>query len=179
MLIPIIEACIYKCKSIKIKDVTGFYNSETNDTGWGAPNLARDFTGTAVLEIKTGTTVMQYDVKQVIEDSIFPTYILKEYTDLVDGVYSITLTLVDTENNVTYKANVKITSECDVACCVAKLAVKDVDKCKCDSSESNFAQAEVLLSTLPYIASCLGEAAYNKQLKKLQKICSANKCSCS
>jgi DNA polymerase-3 subunit alpha len=27
MLIPIIEACIYKCKSIKIKDVTGFYLS--------------------------------------------------------------------------------------------------------------------------------------------------------
>lgn len=179
-LIPIIKVC-QTCSSLTIKDVTGFYDADLNPTGWGGPNLERDFTGTAVLEIKFGTTVLQYDVKETIQEAVFPEYVLYEYapSTLDDGVYTITLTLIDTDNNVTYKASKKITSECIVTCCVDKLALKVAESCNCDSlAYDNFSQASLLLETLPLIAVNLGEKAYNTNLKKLQKICKTTDCGC-
>lgn len=177
-LIPKIEACIKDCSTLEIKDVTGFYNVTTNPGGWGTPNIDRDFEGTATLEVKIGGVVTQYNVKSTIADAIFPIYMLEEITSLVDGIITISLTLVDTDTNATYKTQIKITNECDVTCCVAKLAVKALTgKCS-DLPKENFEEAEVLLSTLPYIAKCLGEDAYNKNLKRLQKICSSTDCGC-
>lgn len=177
---PILQVC-QTCSTLTIKDITGFYDADLNPTGWGAPNLARDFTGTAVLEIKFGTSVFQYNVKNTITDSVFPEYTLYEYKPSVlnDGVYTITLTLVDEDNKVTYKATKKITSECIVTCCVDKLAAKVAESCNCDSlAYDNFNQAALLLETLPLIAVNLGEKAYNTNLKKLQKICKSNDCGC-
>ncbi len=177
-LIPKIEACVKDCSTLEIKDVTGFYNVTTNPTGWGTPNLARDFVGNATLEVKIGGVVTQYNVKSIIENSVFPIYLLQEITSLVDGIITISLTLVDTVENVTYKTQIKITNECDVTCCVAKLAVKALSGGCSDLPKENFEEAELLLSTLPYIAKNLGEDAYNKNLKRLQKICSSTDCGC-
>ena len=177
-LIPKIEACIKDCSTLEIKDVTGFYNVTTNPTGWGTPNLARDFVGTATLEVNIGGVLTQYNVKSTIADSIFPIYMLEEITSLVDGVITISLTLVDDDTTTTYKTQIKITNECDVTCCVAKLAVKALTGGCSDLPKENFEEAEVLLSTLPYIAMNLGEDAYNKNLKRLQKICSSTNCGC-
>ena len=169
------------CTSIEVDDITGFYDAVNNLTGWNAPNLARDFEGTAILEIKYKNTVQQFDIKDTIANAVLPYFTLYEYTtdNLADGVYTITVTLVDTVNNVTYTSSKKITSECNVACCVSKLSLKAADACNCSTLDAeNFSKAEQILSSLPLIAKNLGEKEYYIQLAKLEKICSTTDCGC-
>lgn len=169
------------CDTIKVSDIAGLYSSD-NTTGWGSPNLARDFTGTAILEIKYKTSVLQFDVKETIEDAVLPYFTLYSYTNasgLEDGVYTITVTLTDTENNKKYVTSKKITSECNVECCVAKLAIKAADECNCNTLDAeNFSKAEQILSSLKSVAENLGEKEYYIQLAKLQKICETSNCGC-
>lgn len=176
---PKLQACM-SCDSIVIKETRGFYNVDTNPYGWNTPNLERNFTGTAILTIKYNGTVTEQDVKTVIEDAIFPEFTLFTLDEPIkDGVYTFTLTLVDTDNNVTYTETIKKVSTCEVECCVNKLAVKAVDSCDCNTKEfTNFVQAVNLFYSLEEIAKCLGEAEFTKQLKKLQKICSTTDCGC-
>ena len=172
-----IKACI-SCSKISVEQTSGIYDSENNEEGWGSPNLARDFTGDAILEIKYKSTVEQFDVKQTIEDSVNWNIDLGEYPVSADGVYTVTLTLTDDEGN-SYVASVKLTTECNVECCVAKLAAKVAEECNCDTlAMENFSKAEQILSTLKYVGKNLGEKEYYKQLKKLETICSSNGCGC-
>jgi hypothetical protein len=184
-LIPLISASV-EDGTINITDVTGFYNVTTNPTGWEIPNLSRSFTGTATLTIYnsyTGSTIEE-DIKAIIAAAVFPTYTLFDYTpsSLADGVYDITLTLVNTsdeENPVTYIATTEIAVYCNVICCVDKFAAK-VKACGCDdSSMKDFLLAEAMLTNLSYIAKCLGREQFLKTLKKLQTLCDLGDCGCS
>ena len=183
MLIPSIESCKNACTSIKIYDLTGLYSS-SNTGGWNTPNLSKNFTGTATIKIVTpeGST-LEYDVKEAIEDSLFPKYLLYEYIPekLEDGIYTISLILVDTENNITYKADSILPIYCNVECCVNKLSASvAADLCNnCNSEATNkFDLAETLLTSLKRIAKCLGEKEFNKILSQLQKICNSTGCGC-
>lgn len=184
MLIPKIKSCLVSCNSISIYDITGFYNVTTNPNGWLSPNLLKSFTGTATLKIVTpqGNTI-ETDVKQVIADSIFPQYLLYTYTpdSLLDGIYKIYLTLIDTVNNVTYKASSEIAIYCNVECCVKKLAAEVADDlCNGCSSEKTekFNLANELYESLKSVSECLGEKEFNKLLSQLEKICNSTNCGC-
>lgn len=170
------------CDKISIYDISGFYNVTTNPTGWGTPNLARDFEGTAIMTIKFGTSVNEYDIKATIEDAIFPEFLLYEYSTgdtLLDGVYTISVVLFDTDTNTQYVASKKEVSLCNVECCVSKMGLKVAESCNCDTLlMENFSKAEQILSTLKLIGKNLGEKEFNKQLSILQKICSTNDCGC-
>jgi len=183
-LIPKIKACLSSCSGIIVNDITGFYNAISNINGWLAPNLLKTYTGTATLKIVTpsGNTI-EVDVKQTIEDSIFPQYTLYTYEpdSLVDGIYKIYLTLVDTDNTVTYKASTEIAVYCNVECCVNKLAAEvssDIcNGCSSDKREA-FNLANELLESLSNVVNCLGEKEFNKLLSQLQKLCNSTGCGC-
>lgn len=183
-----LELKLKECKScnsgsISIYENAGFYSS-TNTGGWNSPNISRNFTGTATLKIETPNgDILEYDVKQTIEDAIFPEYLVYEYVPekLNDGIYYFTLTLVDTNTNITYKATSMKTSVCEVECCVAKLAATVAsDLCNTCNSEATekFILAEKILEALKEDINCLGEKEFNKLLSQLQKICNSTGCGC-
>lgn len=170
---------IVDCSSIIIKDITGFYNSVTNTTGWGSPNLAKDFTGTAVLTITNSIndSVEEIDVKTIIEDSIFPQYVLATFTPetLVDGLYYVTLTLDDTENVYTYQGEEIIPVYCNIKCCVYKKAAKIADElCNQNCNSPIYLDTDLTLTyynSLCVVAKDLGEQEFLKILKQLKKLC--------
>jgi hypothetical protein len=172
-----IKACI-SCSKISIEQISGIYDADTNPEGWGSPNLAREDVSECILEIKYKTEVNQFDVTENISESTTWNIDLEEYPISLDGVYTITLTIEDGDGN-KYIDSVKLTSECNVECCVAKLSLKVAEECNCDTlNMENFSKAEQILSTLKYVGKNLGEKEYYKQLKKLETICSSNGCGC-
>lgn len=170
---------IIDCSSIIIKDITGFYNSVTNITGWGSPNLAKDFTGTAVLKITNSIddSVEEIDVKTIIEESIFPQYVLTTFTPekLVDGLYYITLTLDDTENVYTYQGESIAPVYCNIKCCVYKKASEIADElCNQNCNSPSYVASDIAITyynSLCIVAKDLGEQEFLKILKQLKKLC--------
>jgi len=201
-LTPIISACLNECTGITIKDTTGFY-SNTNTSGWNngstvyRRNLNTPFVQSATITITLNSSpipLTTIDVANVIQNAIFPIFDLYTYapvdaygnSTLNDGSYTITYTIVDT-NNITYTTDTTIVVYCNVACCVSKLAVAVADEL-CNTCESeafnNFVLADGILQALKATAECSGETEFLKLLNKLQRLCGTSTtggcgCGCS
>jgi hypothetical protein len=188
MLTPIITAC-KTCKSITIKDITGFYNVTTNPEAWDDvltlfrnSTLGSPYAVTAELDIYFNDVLTDtIDVLPTINAAVFPEYELYEYTpvdldgnsNLQDGLYEFILTITGSDDEV-YTASIIIPTWCNVECCVAKLASDVADElCNpCDSEAyDKFLLANTILEALKATADCLGEAAFTKLLNKLKKLC--------
>jgi len=101
-----------------------------------------------------------------------------------DGEYDIQINLVsdiDPSNNTSVK--IKIFSYCSVRCCVDKMWAKYQGAlgcgCKCNGEAyKNVMEAESLYMALKHASSCMNSEAVQEILKKLQRICSLEKCKC-
>jgi hypothetical protein len=161
--------------SKELWDTTGFYSS-TNTEGWGTPNITRASIDSAILKIKFEDTVEEYDITETIQDSVFNEIKLYSFEDLLDGIYEVTVTITEGED--VYETKITFTSLCKVKCCVDKLAAKHDCNCGCEDNHSDFETAYLLLKSLESMLVCLGEYNFNKQLKRLQKICNNSDCNC-
>ena len=202
-LSPTISACLNKCTGITIKDTTGFYNITTNPSGWNAnstvhrvgPSIPNIQSATLTFTLNSASTpFLTVNVTTIIQNAIFPTFDLYTYapadvfgnSTLADGSYTITYTIVDS-NNITYTTDTILVVYCNVICCVSKLAaaVADEDCNPCDSEAfNNFVLADGILQSLNSVAECSGEAEFLKLLNKLQRLCGTSTtggcgCGCS
>jgi hypothetical protein len=201
-LIPTISACLGGCTKITINDTTGFYNEDNNLGGWNDNSTVwknqvdgSPYVTSANISISlNGGEATTYNVLNVVQQSIYPTYTLYEYTpvdstgstfNLQDGYYNITYTVVDNDDN-TYQAEIQFVVYCNVACCVSKMAANvAAELCNdCDSDAYNdFLIADGILQALKATAESLGTQEFTKLLTKLQKLCNQTTdgcgCGCS
>jgi hypothetical protein len=201
-LIPTISACLGGCTKITINDTTGFYNENNNPGGWNDTSTiwknqidGPKYVTAATISISlNGGEATTYNVLNVVQDSIYPTYTLYEYTpvdstgstfNLQDGYYNITYTVVDNVEN-TYETEIEFVVYCNVACCVSKMAANvAAELCNdCDSDAYNdFLIADGILQALKATAESLGTQEFTKLLTKLQKLCNQTTdgcgCGCS
>jgi len=197
-LIPKIQACLNSCSGITIKDITGFYNVVSNPFAWNNNSTLWKtiILGTPQL-VSATITITFNDVQETpvsvltaIQGSIFPNYLLLEYTPvnsegtslLKDGHYNIKLTLTDI-NNVVYVTDTDITVWCNVECCIQKLSAKVASElCNtCDTEAyDTFVLADGMFTALKAVSECNGTQEFNKLLTKLQKLCgvSTGDCGC-
>lgn len=196
-LIPTISACLGGCTKITINDTTGFYNLNSNSGGWNDNSTVwknqvdgSPYVTAANISISlNGGEATTYNVLNVVQDSIYPTYTLYEYTpvdstgstfNLQDGYYNITYTVVDNLEN-TYETEIEFVVYCNVACCVSKMAANvAAELCNdCDSDAYNdFLIADGILQALKATAESLGTQEFTKLLTKLQKLCNQTTGSC-
>lgn len=106
------------------------------------------------------------------------------FEDYQDGEYDILLELLgaDVLSNNTI-ISTKIFSYCAVRCCIDKMWSKyqgSLDKnCMCTGKAyEKVMEAEALYMALKHASSCMNTEAVNEILKKLQRICSIEKCKC-
>jgi hypothetical protein len=196
-LIPTISACLGGCTKITINDTTGFYNLNNNPGGWNDNSTVwknqvdgSPYVTAANISISlNGGEATTYNVLNVVQESIYPTYTLYEYTpvdstgstfNLQDGYYNITYTVVDNLEN-TYETEIEFVVYCNVACCVSKMAANvAAELCNdCDSDAYNdFLIADGILQALKATAESLGTQEFTKLLTKLQKLCNQTTGSC-
>lgn len=181
-LILKIKSCLKDCKTIEVRNITGFYDADTNPGGFGTPNPVPADLVKATLKVTINGTEWGYDVLETIQDAVFPNYLLYTFDEpLVDGMYHIVLEVEDEDENV-YKTEILQTCICNVTCCVDKKRVLTMDSC-CDDCKNealeDFTLCNQILETLEDTAKCLGESSFLKQLKKLQKLCKNSNCGCS
>lgn len=183
MLIPKISICVNACKGFTVKNITGWFNEDTNPGGfndnstvWVNSTLGNPYVTSAKLEIYLNDVLLDtIDVTETVNDSIYPTFDLYTYLPetLVDGVYRVVFTVED-EDEAVYTTDKIKAVWCNVECCVNKLAFKVAEEL-CNNCESkafdNFITANTLLESLEDIAQCLGQEDFLKILGKLQKIC--------
>jgi len=173
-----IKSCRKDCESLIIKDITGFYDETLNETGWGTPNILKSSLINATLTINNSDgSVVQENILEVIQNSVYSTYDLFTIENIKDGVYTITLE-IETEND-TYSVSITHAVYCHVECCVNKLAVDaSKDNCVPCSSEKTdkYILAYTLLSALK--SKCLSNTEFLKILSRLQKICTTGDCGC-
>lgn len=171
-----IESCRKKCESLTIKDITGFW-SLTNE-GWGTPNPEKSDVESSILKIITPSgSIIEEDVTEIIQDSVFSSYKLFEISELEDGVYSIEL-IINTESE-EFKTSITHRVYCNVECCVDKLSyeVSKDDCVPCNSSKTDkYLLAFTLLSALK--SECLSNEEFKKILARLKKICETGDCGC-
>ena len=202
-LTPTISACLNGCTGITITDTTGFYNSTTNPGGWNnsstvykkAPSTPYVQSATLTITLNSSSTPLEtINVLTAVQDSIFPIFDLYTYapvdvfgnTTLADGSYTITYTIVDSEDEV-YTTDTVLVVYCNVICCVDKLALaaiaQDCNTCESDAFNT-FVLADGILQALKAVAECSGEAEFLKLLNKLQRLCGTSTtggcgCGCS
>jgi hypothetical protein len=202
-LSPTISACLNECTGITIKDTTGFYNVTTNPSGWNAnstvyrvgPSVPNVQSATITITLNSSPTpLVTINVATDIQNAIFPIFDLYTYapvdvfgnTTLADGSYTITYTIVDS-NDITYTTDTIVVVYCNVTCCVSKKAVAVANElCNdCDSQAyEDFLIADGILQSLKAVAECSGEAEFLKLLNKLQRLCGTSTtggcgCGCS
>ena len=180
------------CDSIEVVSTTGWYNVTANPGGfnddstvWTATALGDPYVASATLEFYLNDVLFStVDVTETINESIFPEFHLYTLSqNLVDGVYNVKLTIVDS-NEVSYSVDETEASWCNVECCVNKLAAKVAEELcsNCESKASeNFEFADTLLNSIEKVAECLGQQEFLSLLNKLQKICgqtSSTGCGC-
>lgn len=202
-LTPTISACLNGCTGITITDTTGFYNITTNPGGWNdvstvyRTDIDTPYTQSATITITLNslpTPLATIDVIATIQGAVFPTFDLYSYAPvdiygnptLTDGSYTITYTIVDSDD-ITYTTDTVVVVYCNVACCVSKLAVAVADQ-DCNTCESEafdtFVLADGILQALNAVAECSGETEFLKLLNKLQRLCGTSTtggcgCGCS
>lgn len=202
-LTPTISACLNGCTGITITDTTGFYNITTNPGGWNdvstvyRTDIDIPYTQSATITITLNslpTPLATIDVIATIQGAVFPTFDLYSYAPvdiygnptLTDGSYTITYTIVDSDD-ITYTTDTVVVVYCNVACCVSKLAVAVADQ-DCNTCESEafdtFVLADGILQALNAVAECSGETEFLKLLNKLQRLCGTSTtggcgCGCS
>jgi hypothetical protein len=187
---PILSGCLKCCSKIVIEDITGFYNSTTNPTGWNdnstlyrLSTLGNPHVDEATLTIEfNDELVSTIDVTTTIQNATLPTYELYSYepTSLQDGIYTFTLTIIDEEGDEIVTELIQ-TVYCNVECCIQKLAAKYAKElCKgCGyEDKDNYDLAFSLYRALGSVSECNGSEEFNKLLTKLQKICNQTKCGC-
>jgi hypothetical protein len=136
------------CNSILFKESTGAYNSESNDTGWGAPNiLIADIQAAVLIITKPDDSQVTIDIS-----SKFPTtnteliwQITAEdlgYTDSIeDGLYTITYKLTTDSNTYIHTSKTFLYS-CILDCQIKKILAESVkyqmncDDCNSDINEN-------------------------------------------
>lgn len=126
-------------------------------------------------------TDQDYDVLAFLPASLTtPTVILNGiFTGYEDGMYKIELILEGPECPMTIES--RVFSLCESRCCVDKMWAKyKVDSsCKCSSEAMKLPlEGEGLYQLLLNSSSCMNEDAVKEILKKLQRLCSLEKCNC-
>lgn len=172
------------CKSIRFTDETGRYTS-SNVSGYGTPNPElSDFTS-ATVEV-TAPDGNNYTV------NVFPTLPANDCTfykiyntdlglgstdSIPDGLYYFNYTI----EGPTYieTATRYVMLDCNVECCVNKLAAK-VETCGCDSkSLQAFSDAWDMLMAMRNAMACGKTSQASEILTYLQGICNKTGCGCS
>lgn len=201
--IPTISACLNECTGITITDTTGFYNNTTNPGGWNdsstvyrvGPSTPNVQSATITINLNSSPTpLITIDVLATIQGAVFPTFDLYAYSPvdifgnstLVDGSYTITYTVTDSDDEV-YITDTVVVVYCNVACCVSKKAAAVASElCNdCDSQAyEDFLIADGILQALKAVAECSGESEFLKLLNKLQRLCGTSTtsgcgCGCS
>lgn len=187
-----ITSCLENCSKVIIKDITGFFNSETNpesyndnSTLWRSSDeliSPRPITATITIT-KSGVTVIEnVSVLSAIVDAIFPEFTLYTFEPdtLEDGSYQVIVTIVD-DNDVTYISYDTFTITCGVECCISKMAATVAKELcnQCDSEAlDNLAIANSIFEALTAVATCDGTQEFDSLLAKLQKICGSTGCGC-
>ncbi len=187
-----ITSCLEECSKVVIKDITGFFNSETNpeaynddSTLWRSSDeliSPRPITATITIT-KSGVTVIEnVSVLSAIVDAIFPEFTLYTFEPdtLEDGSYQAIVTIVD-DNDVEYQSYSTFIITCGVECCISKMAASVAKELcsQCDSEAlDNFAIANSIFEALNAVATCDGTQEFDALLTKLQKICGSTGCGC-
>jgi hypothetical protein len=171
------------CAKLKVTDISGAYNVDTNQTGWGNPNINTSDIEFAYLNITyaNGATA-QTNVLSSLPVTVTDSFLLKDINiNPLDGELIIEYQLI-TFDKVEYIAKIKIFSACLVRCCIdkmwAKYALSDVDCDCCKDTESRALQAEALYRAMMSSTACLNASVRNKLLAKLQRLCELEDCNC-
>lgn len=141
-----------------------------------------------ITNITTGA-VQTFDVLPIISAGFiiaansFKTIINATITDYEDGEYDIEIRLIAANTDYNILTKIKIFSYCAVRCCVDKMWAKYQGAlgcgCKCNGEAyKNVMEAESLYMALQHASSCMNTEAVLEILKKLQRICSLEKCKC-
>lgn len=180
------------CSSLILTDITEEYNSETNLTGWEAPNISTSVILEAYITIISSNPTdrgIRYDLSV----SDFPTTVTGAFPLLTitdykfnDGEYTITYT-INTTDEETYETSTKVFITCGVACCLHKLWLAYITEgsdsgCSCNNTNDPLKDAlmvEGLYRALLMSAACLDTKTRDKLLSKLQAICGYINCNCS
>lgn len=179
------------CGSLILTDTTEEYNSQTNTTGWGSPNITTSLITEAYITIVSSNPDdrgLRIDIPlstfPTVVTGSFPLLTIDDYT-FNDGEYTITYT-IKLADETTYETKTKIFITCGVACCIHKLWLSFIsdgsDSCGCSSDSvlklEDLLFADALYKSLLRAAACLDTSTRDKLLVKLQALCSYTNCNC-
>jgi hypothetical protein len=178
MFQPKIKSCIKNCKSLEIKDITGFYDEELNPGGYDLDGLFKESVTEAILIITTPDgQVYEEDVTDVLKDSVFSSYTIFEYLNIKDGIYNIKLVIKTPTQD--YEVTIEPRIYCSVECCVDKIILELADNCCNPCNNDKLEKANLAFMLLQVLKSeCSSNSEFNKSLIKLQKICNETGCGC-
>lgn len=179
--------CVEDCNLLKINDTSGLYGVN-NLTGWGTPNATKASVTSAIIEITfPGNTIV--DITSVVTSTVINSpavdeFLLKEYTladlgisglKLPDGFYKVLYTII--AGGITYTYELSHINYCNVYCCVMnKYAKYAKEGCTCDKDYYDLFNSWIMLKSLMCCSISGNSVEAERQLKKLQKWCSINKC---
>ena len=188
MLEPKVKACIKdNCSSLKITEISLAYNEDTNEGGWGFPNVNPNEVDsiTVVVTGPTGeSTIYPIDLIDIIEP-VVGEFELITIPALGDGSYTIKYIVVVEGESLTYSTS--FYNLCSVRCCVDKLWAKaatetTVGDCGCHEGKATYSKkasdAEALYSSILSCIACNKPVTRDLLLKKLQRLCNLEKCNC-
>ncbi len=178
------DVCVVnKCTQLEFTETTGEYNSVTNTTGWGTPNIELNTAETAVLTI-TSPSGTQYSINLLDHD--FPSsnvdfsyiFSLDNLTNIVDGKWTFVYTITDSEAD-TYTKTIYKLFYCNSDCCVEQM-LTDLDlTCDCCSKDltyENYVKAWTFLQALKNAAECGDYNSFTNILKILDRLCKNINC---
>lgn len=187
-LIPKLSVCnLNACSTLRIKEITGLYDSLTNLYGWDTPNVdTNEITSAELIITSPSGTVTTIDVESQLPHPYVEAFY---FTDISitpeDGEWTIQYKIV-AKAGPTYSNILRTFHTCSVRCCIDKIWAKVLNNysdcgCGCtDISEleqkANF--MESLYDTMMSAASCNNSDTRNKILTQLQRLCKLEKCNC-
>jgi len=190
-LIPKLSVCsLNACSTLRIKEITGLYNSIKNLYGWGSPNPGVADALTATLEITSPSgTVTTIDVLSQLPNPYVEAFY---FTDISitpeDGEWTIQYIITTTDGKViyTYSNILRTFLTCSVRCCIDKIHAKvlnNYEDCGCGCTNISELEQKVnfmesLYDTMMSTNSCNNSDTRDKILTQLQRLCKLEKCNC-
>jgi len=176
--------CQDACDELVFTETTGAYDAVSNPTGYGAPNAeTTDMAApTLTLEDSSGNvTTLNIGVNFPSSDTSY-SYTISLGSELTDGIYTATYTVVDNSEDVTYTKTVYLFFTCQVDCCIDRLYARVTDDSCADCNKSALqlaTEADAFLCSAKAAARCGNRTRATKLLKKVQYLCNFNNCNCS
>jgi hypothetical protein len=180
---PKISVCYHNCSELKVTDISGLYNADSNLTGWNSPNATSSDVTAVNLTINSNGTILTDQLPAEINGDF--AYTLADQI-LADGFYDMTYTvdysmgspLVAT--TVTYELTEFIT--CSARCCIDKMWLRVADDhCNCSKGDlmTKAIEAEALLKAAQTSAAACGNRTQAVLLlEAVTDLCAFEECNC-